>query len=249
MNNLDLINSIFFPRPSNIPKDDNDHLIDVGNNINVGVRFFLYNKSYPSILFFHGNGEIARDYDEIAEYYNRLGINLIVADYQGYGLSNGKPTKNNLHNDANIIFKYVNDYLFNNKYIGKRFIMGRSLGSASAFEIATKFYDLIDGCIIESGFATEYPLLQLMQIDPKSIGFKLEDGFMNLSKIMAYKGPLLIIHADMDDIIPFSQADLIYIKSTSTEKDMYKVTGANHNNILSIAREEYFKRIKKFISN
>jgi esterase/lipase len=53
----------------------------------------------------------------------------------------------------------------------------------------------------------------------------------------------------MDDIIPFSQADLIYIKSTSTEKDMYKVTGANHNNILSIAREEYFKRIKKFISN
>ena len=88
-----------------------------------------------------------------------------------------------------------------------------------------------------------------MQIDPKSIGFKLEDGFMNLSKIMSYQGPLLIIHADMDDIIPFSQADLIYIKSTSTEKDMYKVTGANHNNILSIAREEYFKRIKKFISN
>ena len=168
-------------------KDDKDHLIDVGNNINVGVRFFLSNKSYPTIIFFHGNGEIARDYDEIAEYYNRLGINLIVADYQGYGLSNGKPTKNNLHNDANKIFKYVNDYLFNNKYNGKRFIMGRSLGSASAFEIATKFNDLIDGCIIESGFATEYPLLQLMQIDPKSIGFKLEDGFMNLSKIMYFR--------------------------------------------------------------
>ena len=46
-----------------------------------------------------------------------IGINLIVADYQGYGLSNGKPTKSNLHNDANKIFKYVNDYLFNNKYI------------------------------------------------------------------------------------------------------------------------------------
>ena len=64
--------------------------------------------------------------------------------------------------------------------------MGRSLGSASACEIINKCEEKIDACIIESGFATEYPLLQLLQIDPEHIDYKVEDGFMNLSKIKKF---------------------------------------------------------------
>ena len=44
--------------------------------------------------------------------------------------------------------------------------MGRSLGSASACEIIDNYSNNIDGCIIESGFATEYSLLALMNINP-----------------------------------------------------------------------------------
>ena len=108
-------------------------------------------------------------------------------DYQGYGLSSGVPNIENLHCDANTAFLYIKDYLNRNKYIGKIFIMGRSLGSASAFEIINQHSDKIDGCIIESGFATEIPLLSLMNINPEDIDFKLEDGFQNLSKFKNYK--------------------------------------------------------------
>ena len=125
--------------------------------------------------------------------------------------------------------------------------MGRSLGSASAFEIINKHSDKIDGCIIESGFATEYPLLTLMGINSEDINFSLEDGFMNLEKIKNYTGRLFIIHADLDDIVPFSQAELILLESPSSDKELYRVNGANHNNILKIAREEYFKKIQDFI--
>ena len=124
--------------------------------------------------------------------------------------------------------------------------MGRSLGSASAFEIINQHNDKIDGCIIESGFATEYPLLALMGIDSEDINFSLEDGFMNLEKNKNYRGRLFIIHADLDDIIPFSQAELILLESPSSDKELYRVNGANHNNILMIAREEYFKKIQDF---
>ena len=125
--------------------------------------------------------------------------------------------------------------------------MGRSLGSASACEIINNYGAFIDGCIIESGFATEYPLLSLMGINPKDINFSLEDGFMNLEKIKNYKKKLLIIHADLDDIVPISQAELMLLESPSIDKELYRVSGANHNNILMIAREEYFKKIQGFI--
>ena len=125
--------------------------------------------------------------------------------------------------------------------------MGRSIGSASACEVIANFENEIDGCIIESGFATEHPLLKLMHIEPEMINFTLKDGFMNLQKIEKFKKPIFIMHADLDDIIPFSQAEMMLLKSRSKEKDLYKIEGANHNNIILIGREDYFKRIKLFI--
>ena len=127
--------------------------------------------------------------------------------------------------------------------------MGRSLGSASAWEILSKRTNSVDACIIESGFATEYCLLSLMNISPDVISFKLSDGFENLKKIKDYNKPLLIIHADLDDIIPISQADMIFVESSSQKKNMFRVDGANHNNIIMISREHYFSKIRDFIEN
>ena len=86
-----------------------------------------------------------------------------------------------------------------------------------------------------------------MGINSEDINFSLEDGFMNLEKLKNYKGRLFIIHADLDDIIPFSQAELMLLESESSDKEIYRVNGANHNNILMVAREEYFKKIQDFI--
>ena len=131
MNDKDIIlNSIFFPRPSFKDKDEKDHLVDVEKGIMVGARFFLNDKNFPNILFFHGNAELSQEYDDIAEYYRSYECNFIVADYRGYGLSSGYPNKDNLHSDSNVIFNYVKKFLKENKYNGKIIVMGRSLGSA-----------------------------------------------------------------------------------------------------------------------
>ena len=65
MQKKDLVNSIFFPRNSNIEKDSNDVLIKVDKNVEVGVRLFLKDVKFPTIIFFHGNGEVAQEYEEI----------------------------------------------------------------------------------------------------------------------------------------------------------------------------------------
>jgi len=242
-----LINLIFHPRKSNNKKDDNDHLIPVNDDIEIGVRFFISNKNYHNILFFHGNGEIAEDYNDIAKYFNDYNMNLIVAEYRGYGLSNGTPNKTNLLNDSLIIFDFVNNYLSENNFKNQLIVMGRSLGSASAAHIISNRD--VKACIIESGFATEYSFLHLMNIDPDKINFQLEDGFENLKKIKKYTKPLYLIHADLDDIIPLSQAEMMLYDSSSKNKDLFVVNGANHNNIIMIAREEYFINIKSFIDS
>ena len=250
MNNKEeLLNSIFFPRPSFKDKDDKDHLVEVDEKLVVGVRFFLKDKSFPNILFFHGNAELSQEYDDIAEYYNSSGCNYIVADYRGYGLSSGSPSKGNLHSDANKIFSYTRKLLQKNNYNGKMVIMGRSLGSASACEIISNHEQDIDGCIIESGFGTEIPLIKILGLVSSDIGYNSEDGFENLKKLISYSKPILIIHADRDDIIPINEAERMYKEVGSDQKELWIIEGANHNNILMHEQINYFKRIKSFIDS
>ena len=66
-------------------------------------------------------------------------INLFVADYRGYGLSNGRPTATNLLKDAHAIFQGFIAFLEELNYGGDIFIMGRSLGSVPALEIASHY--------------------------------------------------------------------------------------------------------------
>ena len=217
--------------------DEKDHIGGTFDGEKVGIRLFLKDKNLPTILFFHGNAELAQEYDDLAEFYNKFEMNFIVADYRGYGLSSGSPNKENLHEDSKAIFKYAKEYLNKNNYDDNLYIMGRSLGSCSAFEIIDTFSDSIKGCIIESGFVTEYPLLNLLQINPEEVDFNLSDGFMNLEKLKSYKGKLMVIHADLDEIIPFSQADIMTHESPSNHKELFKVNGAGHNNVIAISEK------------
>ena len=188
-----LLNAIFFPIPPLEEKKKNDYLIDVGDKIKIGARFFLKNQNFPTILFFHGNAELSQEYNDIANYYNSFDCNFIVADYRGYGFSAGTPTKDNLHADSNKIFIYVKEYLIQNNYNNKIIIMGRSLGSASACEIISNHEECIFGCIIESGFATEAPFMKILDLNPSDIDYnEEEDGFGNLKKLSSYSKPYLL---------------------------------------------------------
>ncbi len=74
--------------------------IPVGEGVHVGGRIYPASPGAPVILYFHGNGEIASDYDGIAGAYSRIGLTLFVVDYLGYGISDGHPTASALVEDA-----------------------------------------------------------------------------------------------------------------------------------------------------
>ncbi|MBW1669192.1 MAG: alpha/beta hydrolase [Deltaproteobacteria bacterium] len=239
---------IFHPRPEYVakekPRNAIDVLIPVEDDIVVGGRFHLIGKSAPNILFFHGNGEIVADYDELGPLYNSMGMNFVPVDYRGYGRSSGRPTVTSMMRDCHAVFEFVKHWLGGNDYTGALIVMGRSLGSASALELATHHKDRIDALIVESGFAHTGPLLQLLGVSTSAIGFSEEKGFRNLEKIRTWNKPILIIHAEFDHIIPFSDGQALYNECPSSDRTFIKIPGANHNDIFARGLDRYMKAVK-----
>jgi hypothetical protein len=250
---------LFHPRPEPVVRTSQtaesqsratgskDILIPVEEDIAIGARFHMAEKSGANLLFFHGNGEIAADYDELGTVYNQMGINLLAVDYRGYGRSGGKPTVTAMMRDCHIIFHFVRKWLEQNNFSGPIIPMGRSLGSASVLELAATYKNLIAGLIVESGFAYAGPLLALLGIDFASLGFKEEKGFRNVDKIKRFDKPTLIIHAEYDHIIPYSDGQTLHDACPSGDKQLLKIFGANHNDIFMRGMQEYLAAIKNIV--
>jgi pimeloyl-ACP methyl ester carboxylesterase len=240
--------SLFYPRPeqgtSTIGGSVESILIPVGEGFVVGARVHSAGMKSANMLFFHGNGEIVADYNDMGVLYTDMGINFLPVDYRGYGLSTGRPTVTNMIRDSHVIFDYMKKWLWDKRYTGPFIVMGRSLGSASALELASHYKDEIDGLIIESGFAYADPLLRLLGINMEAIGVKEEQGFRNIDKIRSFDRPTLIIHAEYDQIISFSEGRLLFEACPSHDKKFLKVPGANHNDIFYQGMSSYLEYVK-----
>ena len=248
----EVLKAIFHPRkerlPGPLPSNAVDHGIAVDEGVRLSARFYLASKDDPNILFFHGNGEIVSDYDMIGPMYSKYGINFMVVDYRGYGNSGGEPSVTDMMEGSRIIFSSFKDWLAAAQYTGPLLIMGRSLGSAPALEIASSFQEQIAGLIIESGFATTLPLLLALGVDVQGLDITEDDGFQNVRKISGINKPTLILHGQHDEIIPVNSAAILQVESPARAKELQIVPGASHNTIIAQAGEMYFSVIKQFIN-
>jgi pimeloyl-ACP methyl ester carboxylesterase len=243
---------LFHPRPesgapSTLPASSHVLSIDVSPDVRIGARFHAPASKGASILFFHGNGEIAADYDDLALMYNELRINFLAVDYRGYGQSDGTPGAGTMLADSHVILDFTRAWLRKQRFNGPLIIMGRSLGSAPALELAAAHAGWIDGLIIESGFAYTLPLLRLLGADTTTLALTEAQGFRNREKIAAYAGDTLIMHAEFDHIIPYSDAQALYAASQAENKRLLKIRGADHNDILARAMTEYMAAIKRLV--
>lgn len=247
----EVLQIIFYPRKdfSPGPRVPNSitYSIPVDEGISISCRFYFDKETSPNILFFHGNGEIASDYDDIAPLFTQTGINFFAADYRGYGLSDGEPTFTRMIRDAHPIFDGFRQMLEQKGYSGSLFVMGRSLGSASAIELARNYQDKIAGLIIESGFGDVVSLLANIgvPIEPSGLQGKV---FSNLEGIRTISIPTLIIHAEYDLLIPLQEGKDLYQNSAAEDKRLLIIPGTTHNDIFLVGIEVYLKALREFVS-
>ncbi len=248
----EILQFLFHPRPESSgfdgPTRATELLIPVDAEINIGARFYEAGADAPVILFFHGNGEIVADYEDMASFYTKmLRINFFPVDYRGYGRSGGSPTVTAMMHDCHEILDYAEKWLKENGYNGPLIMMGRSLGSVSALELAAHHQDRIDGLIIESGLAYTLPLLHLRNIDTDAYGLTEANGYRNLDKIRAFKKPTLVIHAEKDQLIPFSDGQALSDACPAEYNKLLKIPDADHNTVFVHGVQPYLEAVKNLV--
>ena len=247
----DILEYLFHPRQEPYCSEESESLrhllIPVEKEVTIGGVMHITDRKAPVILFFHGNGEIASDYDDLGRYYIGEKINFIVVDYRGYGVSKGSPSVTTMMRDAHTIFAHVISLLRKGRFTGKLFVMGRSLGSASALEIAHRYPDQLAGMIIESGFAHTTPLLIRLGLNTSRLNLHEEEGFHHLDKIKTFRKSTLIIHAEFDHIIPIQEGIALFKASPCIKKRFLEIPGADHNTIYSYGLNTLMKAIREMV--
>ncbi|MFX1275869.1 MAG: alpha/beta hydrolase [Promethearchaeota archaeon] len=241
-------NVVFYPRK--IPEIE-ILKFQINPDIKIGGFLFLKSKNLPTILLFHGNGEIALEYINFANFYFEMGANLAVIDYRGYGFSSGEPYYTCLISDAMPIFESFLEWADNYGLNSSIFIKGRSLGSVCASEIGAHNPERVNGIIFESGFGSIYNIMtKLFGVSSSKITPESVKEFSNDIRMQKILKPILIIHGTADNIIPHEEANLIYNAiQENVEKKIVLIEGAGHNNISSYKRDLYFKTIQEFIES
>jgi alpha-beta hydrolase superfamily lysophospholipase len=244
----EVVSVLFYPRPdaSPPPAGARDLMIPVAGDERVHARWYPLDRTAPAVLFFHGNGEVAADYDDIAPLYHRAGLSLFVADYRGYGRSEGRPAMTTMLADAIVVADAFHATLDEETAAPARFIMGRSLGGLSAVELAARRPAGFRGLILESATAGArgWDRFARPGDDPAAWAALLEG---QRAKLRAIALPLLSIHGEWDELIPVQTAVDLQQLVSSDKKELEIIAGAGHNDLLYRGLDRYFGALAAFV--
>lgn len=243
-----LLGFLFYPRKDVTPCPEGafDLMIPVENEIVIACRFFAREKAWPWILYFHGNGEVASEYNDIAPLFQKRGINLVVADYRGYGASSGSPNFTNLLRDSHPILHGVRGELSRKDFGEDLWVMGRSMGSLAAVELAYHDADGLKGVVIESGFASVSRLIKHLHLPSRGLELEpIERERLNLIREISL--PALILHGEKDSLVPLQEGKDLFSQLGSKKKEMVIIPRADHNTILLAGMKQYFDALEKFV--
>jgi uncharacterized protein len=241
---------IFYPTTviERTPADAGLDFSDVYFHTRDGVRlngwFVPHAEARSTLIWFHGNaGNISHRVDNLKRLHDHAKLNIFLFDYRGYGRSQGRAFEDGTYLDGEAALAYVRDHLAIET--GTMVLFGRSLGAAVAVETATRFD--IQALILESPFTSiremaraAFPLLPL--------GALLQTRYDILEKIPRINAPLLVLHGDRDEIVPFAQGKAVF-DAAPQPKTFYRIAGAGHNDTYLIGGEAYFRELKNFIES
>ena len=189
-----------------------------------------------TILWCHGNaGNIGDRLHNMKLLHDRLGVNIFIFDYRGYGRSQGRPTEEGTYRDARAALAYLHSRPDVDK--DAIVIFGRSLGGAIAVDLASKYPCV--GLILESTFTS---LVDIFELPPAIPPIKYD----SMAKIKRVKVPLLMLHGNRDDVVPFESGCSLYLAANQPKK-FCAIDGAGHNDTYIVGGDGYFAAIEEFI--
>lgn len=193
----------------------------------------------PTLLWFHGNaGNISHRLENLLLLWHKVGLQIFIFDYREYGRSQGRITREGTYQDAAAAYEYVTARLIIPP--PDLILFGRSLGSALAVDLAVNHP--CRGLIIESAFTSSEDMFRLYA---PQVSWRPTVPYDNFGKINRVSAPVLIIHGEFDEVIPFDMGKRVF--AAATPPKFFYPLPAHHNDTYVMGGDAYFQRLKTFI--
>nr|CAG4636358.1 EOG090X09ZU [Eubosmina coregoni]SVE69938.1 EOG090X09ZU [Eubosmina coregoni] len=205
----------------------------------------------PTILFFHGNaGNIGHRLPNAKGLFKHLQVNILLLEYRGFGLSEGKVSEAGLYKDAQAGL----NYLFSRQDINhsKIFLFGRSLGGAVAIDLAFRQCNLgkIACLLVENSF-TSIPDMAKQILPWKGLKYLPlwfhKNKFQSKIKVSSLQCPVLFISGLSDQLVPPSMMLDLFTQCNSERKLILQIPNGDHNGTWT--KPTYYSQLKRNIED
>lgn len=220
--------------------------IETSHNTIIPIIYIKRRKSVCTVIFSHGNAELITDnYNWLRFLSDRLNIDILSYEYDGYGYSRWKdpysiqltPNESFIYGDIEAAWNFL---ISRNVDPSKILLYGRSIGTGPTVHLASKVS--CGGVILQAPFCS---IVRVAYYTPFTLPF---DIFANIDKINRIRNSLLIIHGSSDKVIPIDHGKELFNRALC-KKDHLWITGADHNDIETNFTRISVDNLEKFIES
>lgn len=242
-------NFVFYPvkplafSPPEWGMEYEDVFFETRDGLKLNAWLITAGEDSPMVLWFHGNAGNIADRVENARFLYDRGLSVFLVDYRGYGKSEGEPSEKGIYKDGQAAY----EYLVSERGIAPQslVVFGRSLGSVVAVRVASDVGNRCAGVILETAMTNMADMARVHYPVIPGLG-SLKRKFDSIGRIASISAPILFIHGDMDELVPYELGRRLYDAATA-EKEFYTIRGAHHNDTYVVGGKEYFDRFERFV--
>lgn len=195
----------------------------------------------PWVLYLHGNASNIASRMNIlhVEKLRALGLNVLAAEYRGYGGMDGVPTEAGLDADARSAYDFLRGQL---RAEPQRIVVyGWSLGSAVAVGLVSR---VDEAAVVLEGAPASLVAIGARRYPYFPIRMLIRNPFESILKIDQAGSPILFLHSPDDAVIPFEEGRKLY-DAAPRPKQFVEVSGGH---VYSSERDpRFFPAIRVFL--
>ena len=243
---------IYFPSreieatPEALALEHEDVFLDASDGTRIHGWFLPapWRRSPPAtVLVCHGNaGNISGRLDRSLLLQGRLGVDVFLFDYRGFGRSEGRPSEEGTYLDAVAGHRHLVE---ERRIAPERVILfGESLGAAVAIELSLR--KTAAALVLEAPFTSIAEMARVAYPFLAPLDSFVRTRYDNLKKIPRVALPLLIFHGRRDPTVPFEHGETLF-HAAREPKTFVALEDAGHSDAFLAGGDVYWNAWKSLL--
>lgn len=200
------------------------------------------NAARPTLIYFYGNGSCVAYSQQEFDRFRRLGLNVLIPEYPGYGMSDGRASERNCYEAADAAYDYVSTR--KDVASGEIFAAGWSLGGAVAIDLASRRD--VRRLVTISAFTT-MPAVARSVAPWAPTSLIIRSRFDNLAKLPRISCPILLVHGMRDTLVPHAMSHDLAASVSHGSIRRLDLPHSAHNDIFLVEAERLWRELAAFL--